>query len=64
MADGYRGDLAAGGIGNGLHGFSCDLSHHTLRPDAAIRVRIKGRNLDLENSGTALNNFPVAVSAS
>ncbi len=64
VADGYRGDLAAGGIGNGLHGFSCDLSHHKLRPDAAIRVRIKGRNLDLENSGTALNQFAVSASAS
>ena len=61
VADGYRADLAAGGIGNGLHGFSYNLSHHKLRADATIRVRIKGRNLELENSGTALNGFPVSV---
>ena len=39
-ADQYRADLASGGIGNGCHGFTIDLSHHTLPPSATIRVKI------------------------
>ena len=49
--------LAGGGIGNGCHGFSIDLSHHGLPKDALIRIRIAGRQLELENSGQPMDRF-------
>jgi hypothetical protein len=62
-ADQYRADLASGGIGNGCHGFAIDLSHHKLPAGAVIRVKIAGRQLELENSGQALWAFPVHTSS-
>ena len=62
-ADRYRADLAAGGMGNGCHGFSRDIGRHKLRGDAVLRVRINGRMLELENSGTRLNRFTVRTDA-
>ena len=62
LADQYRADLAGGGVGNGCHGFSIDLSHHTLPADAAIQVKIAGRNLNLENSGQRVSQFAARVS--
>lgn len=58
-ADRYRADLASGSIGNGCHSFMVDLGHHKLPATATIRVRIAGRQLELENSGQALGAFPV-----
>lgn len=58
-ANQYRADLASGGIGNGCHGFAIDLSHHKLPASATIRVKIAGRQLELENSGQRLAQFPV-----
>ncbi len=58
-ADQYREDLAAGGIGNGCHGFLIELDHRKLTPATTIRVRIAGRQLELENSGLALGKLPV-----
>lgn len=60
-ADCYRADLASGGIGNGCHGFSIDLRHHKLPAGAMIRVKIAGRQLELENSGWRLDEFPVST---
>ncbi len=62
-SDRYRADLASGGIGNGCHGFSIDLSHHKLPADAVIRVKITGRQLELENSGQRLDRFEARLSA-
>jgi hypothetical protein len=62
-ADRYRADLIAGGIGNGCHGFSIDLSRHKLPADTAIRVKIAGRLLDLENSGRRLDYLDAMVGA-
>ncbi len=56
-ADAHRGDLAAGGIGNGYHGFNVNLTRYRLRGSAVIRVRINGRVLELENSGQRLDRL-------
>lgn len=62
LADAFRDDLAAAGVGNGCHGFFVDLARHGVRRDAVIRVKISNRSLELENSGQKLSTFPEVVS--
>lgn len=59
VADSPREDLQRLGIGNGNHGFSCDLRRFGLSPEAVISVRVARRVLMLRNSGTALGALPV-----
>jgi len=63
VADAFRDDLAAAGLGNGCHGFFVDLARHGVRRDSVIRVKISNRLLELENSGQKLSALPEAVSA-
>jgi hypothetical protein len=62
VADAYRDDLAAAGMGNGCHGFFVDLARHGVRRDAVIRVKISNRMLELENSGQKVSALPEVVS--
>lgn len=62
-ADKYRGDLAAGGIGNGCHGFFVNLKRHKLPGKTIIRVMVNGRVLELENGGQRLDRFDVQATA-
>ena len=61
VADAFRDDLAAHGMGNGCHGFFIDLSRYGVRRDAVIRVKVSDRVLELENSGKKLSAFPEVV---
>lgn len=56
-ADLYRSDLATAGVGNGLHGFSIDLSKFGFAPNSVISVRVAGRYFTLHNSGATLNEL-------
>jgi len=54
VADQYRGDLDATGIGNGRHGFSIDLAGFGFHRESAVSVLIDGRNFTLTNSGRSV----------
>jgi len=56
-ADSFREDLAAGGVGNGCHGFFLDLKRHRLKVATVIRVKVTDRVLELENSGHRLDRY-------
>jgi hypothetical protein len=57
VADIFRQDLLEAGIGQGRHGFSIALEELGGRPDAEIRVRIAGRDIEIDNSGKPLGAF-------
>jgi hypothetical protein len=63
VANIYRDDLMAAGMGNGCHAFVVDLARHGAGPDAVIRVRISDRLLELENSGLKVSALAETVSA-
>jgi hypothetical protein len=54
----FRGDLADSMIGNGCHGFYVDLTGHKLTSNSVVRVKVRDRMLELENSGTRLGELP------
>lgn len=60
-ADKYREDLAIGGVGNGCHGFSVNLSPFHLRGSNVIRIKVRDRVLELENSGKRLDSYEVMM---
>ena len=60
-ADKYREDLAAGGVGNGCHGFSVNLSTLRLKGSTIIRIKVRDRVLELENSGKRLDSYEVMM---
>jgi hypothetical protein len=57
LADTFRQDLLEAGIGQGRHGFSIPLEELGGRPDAEIRVRVAGRDIEIDNSGKPLGSF-------
>lgn len=54
VADQYRGDLAASGIGSGRHGFTLDLSRLRFTRNSRVSVIIAGRSFVLNNSGATV----------
>ncbi len=63
VANIFRDDLMAAGMGNGCHAFVVDLARHGVGADAVIRVRISDRLLELENSGLKVSALVETVSA-
>ncbi len=59
-ADRFREDLLVSRIGNGNHGFFIDLRPFGLGPDALIKVKVKGRTFELNNSDRRLGSYPVS----
>ena len=53
LADRYRSDLAASGIGDGRHGFAIDLAAFGFTRHSRVTVRIDGRSFTLNNSGAS-----------
>jgi hypothetical protein len=58
MADIYRGDLLAAGIGNGCHGFRFDISGFALNDETTLHVRTVGGAYVVPKSGRRLKDFP------
>jgi hypothetical protein len=56
-AEQFRQDLLDAGIGNGIHGFSWDLTGEDLADDAVLRVRVSGRIFEIDRSGLTLGQF-------
>jgi hypothetical protein len=56
-AEQFRQDLLDAGIGNGIHGFSWDLTGVALAEDAVVRVRVSGRTFEIDRSGLTLAQF-------
>lgn len=51
IADRYRQDLAAAGVGAGRHGFEIDLREFRFTRESRVSVRIHGRTFELKRSG-------------
>jgi hypothetical protein len=56
-ADLERGDLAHAGIGNGRHGFMTPPVLRNVTPDAVIRMKIVGTEVELLLSGQRLSEY-------
>ena len=57
----FRSDLADQQIGNGCHGFYVDLAGHDLNDHSVMRVKIRDRTLELDNSGQRLSDLPAST---
>ena len=57
IADSFRPDLQAAGVGEGNHGFSIDLDELDLRPDAVIRIKVSQHGVELDNSNRPLSHY-------
>ncbi len=53
-----RDDLERIGIGNGRHGFFSPASMRGVSPDAVIRVKVLGTDIEVPGSGRSLSEFP------
>lgn len=62
VADAFREDLMRAGVGNGCHGFFLPVARHGIRRSAVIRVKVRNRAMELENSGVPLGTLPEMVS--
>ncbi len=58
-ADVFRQDLKDAGFGDGRHGFRVALGHPNPGPDAIVRVRVAGQDIDLDNSGHRLAAYAI-----
>lgn len=58
VAELYRDDLKAAGIGSGRHGFDVEARPLGLAPSAVLTVRISGRNFELAGSGGRVGDSP------
>jgi hypothetical protein len=57
VADTFRQDLLDARLGRGNHGFSIALEALGGKADAVIRVRVAGRDIEIDNSGRPLREF-------
>jgi len=54
-----REDLERAGVGNGQHGFFSPIALRDLPPDAVIRIRVLGTEVEIPGSGRRLSEYPV-----
>ncbi len=57
LADTYRDDLAAAGIGMGEHGFRVSMKDVVRDPNVVVRVFASGRSFELQNSGKTIEEL-------
>ena len=56
-ADLERGDLVQAGIGNGRHGFMTPPVLRGISPDAVIRMKIAGTEIEVRLSGQRMSEY-------
>ena len=59
VADRFRQDLLDAGYGTGHHAFSIELRKFRLRPASVLRIKVAGRDVELENSGRRFDTYGV-----
>jgi hypothetical protein len=54
-----RDDLSGIGIGNGRHGFASPITLHGIPPDAVIKLKVRGTDIEVPGSGRRLSEYPL-----
>ena len=54
-----RDDLERIGIGNGRHGFASPIALRGVPPDAVIKLKVRGTDIEVPGSGRRLSEYPL-----